>query len=397
MSDVRLKTFSGGTTPVAGASLDALSASLRGSVCLPGEPGYDEARTIWNAMIDRRPARDRPLRRRRRRDARGALRPRATACCSRSGAAATTSRATRSATAACMLDLSPMKSVQRRSGRADAPGPSPARRSPSSTRRPRPSASRRRSASTPPPGSPASRSAAASAGSAASTASRSTTCSRPTSSPPTASCCHASASENPDLFWAIRGGGGNFGVVTSFEFRLHPLGPEVLSGLIVHPFSAAPAAVRRLPPLRRRGARRADRLGRAAQGAAAAVPARADWHGKEVLVLALCYDRRHGGRARRRSRRCGRSASRSPTWSGRTPFAGWQTAFDPLLTPGARNYWKSHDFLQLERRRDRGDHRRRRQAAVARVRDLHRPPGRRGQPRGRRRHRVPAPRRRSSC
>ena len=50
---------------------------------------------------------------------------------------------------------------------------------------------------------------------------------------------HASATENPDLFWAIRGGGGNFGVVTSFEFRLHPVGPEVLAGLVVHPFDGA--------------------------------------------------------------------------------------------------------------------------------------------------------------
>src|SRR6185436_10733895 len=49
----------------------------------------------------------------------------------------------------------------------------------------------------------------------------------------------ASAGENPDLFWALQGGGGNFGVVTRFEFRLHPVGPEVLSGLIVYPLAEA--------------------------------------------------------------------------------------------------------------------------------------------------------------
>ena len=49
----------------------------------------------------------------------------------------------------------------------------------------------------------------------------------------------ANESENSDLFWGLRGGGGNFGVVTSFEFQAHPVGPEILAGLIVHPFSEA--------------------------------------------------------------------------------------------------------------------------------------------------------------
>jgi FAD/FMN-containing dehydrogenase len=54
----------------------------------------------------------------------------------------------------------------------------------------------------------------------------------------------ASSEENPDLFWAIRGGGGNFGVVTSFEFRLHEVGPQVLAGQIMHRFDGTPDLLR---------------------------------------------------------------------------------------------------------------------------------------------------------
>src|SRR6201991_105131 len=54
---------------------------------------------------------------------------------------------------------------------------------------------------------------------------------------------HCSANSNPDLFWAIRGGGGNFGVVTLFEFQLHPVGPEVFGGLVVLPIAQGRAAL----------------------------------------------------------------------------------------------------------------------------------------------------------
>jgi FAD/FMN-containing dehydrogenase len=54
----------------------------------------------------------------------------------------------------------------------------------------------------------------------------------------------ASADENPDLFWAVRGGGGNFGVAASLEYRLHPVGPVVVGGLIAYPFEQAREVLR---------------------------------------------------------------------------------------------------------------------------------------------------------
>ena len=61
----------------------------------------------------------------------------------------------------------------------------------------------------------------------------------PTSCWPTAAWCTPARPSNSDLFWALRGGGGNFGVVTSFEYRLHEVGPMIVGGLVVHPFARA--------------------------------------------------------------------------------------------------------------------------------------------------------------
>ena len=55
---------------------------------------------------------------------------------------------------------------------------------------------------------------------------------------------HASDEENPELFWGLRGGGGNFGIVTSFEYRLHQVGPLLLSGPILWPMEETPEVLR---------------------------------------------------------------------------------------------------------------------------------------------------------
>jgi FAD/FMN-containing dehydrogenase len=156
---------------------------------------------------------------------------------------------------------------------------------------------------------------------------------------------HATTKENPDLFWALRGGGGNFGVVTAFEFQLHKLGPQVLSGLVVHPFDDA---AKLLKDYRRLLDSAPDELTCwVVLRKAPPLPfLPAEWHSREVLVFAMCYsgDIKEGEKAMAGLRGFGKPIA---DVVGPHPFAGWQSAFDQLLTPGARNYWKSHDFAQL--------------------------------------------------
>jgi FAD/FMN-containing dehydrogenase len=155
----------------------------------------------------------------------------------------------------------------------------------------------------------------------------------------------ASESEEPELFWALRGGGGNFGIVTRFGYRLHPVGPTVLAGLVVHPFDAAKDV---LNHMRDCAADAPDQLTTwAVLRKAPPLPfLPSEWHGREVVVIAMAYagDVADGERATARVRSFGRPIADAVS---PMPFAGWQTAFDPLLTPGARNYWKTHNFATL--------------------------------------------------
>ncbi len=154
-----------------------------------------------------------------------------------------------------------------------------------------------------------------------------------------------SEDENAELFWAIRGGGGNFGVVTEFEFKLHPVGPEILAGLIVFPYDQAKQVLTRYREF----------VASAPEELNVWVVLRhapplpflpEEVHGKEVVVLAVFYagDIAEGEKLLEPLRGFGEMHGEH---IGAQPYVEWQQAFDPLLTPGARNYWKSHNFTEL--------------------------------------------------
>jgi FAD/FMN-containing dehydrogenase len=156
----------------------------------------------------------------------------------------------------------------------------------------------------------------------------------------------ASASENPDLFWALRGGGGNFGVVTRFEFRLHPVGPEVLSGLVVYPISQAKSVLQQYHEFI---AKAPDDLSVwSVLRPAPPLPfLPKEVHGKGIVALALLYagEPKRGEPLIAPLRKFGTPVGEHV---GLQPYTAWQQTFDPLLTFGARNYWKSHNLTTIE-------------------------------------------------
>ena len=155
----------------------------------------------------------------------------------------------------------------------------------------------------------------------------------------------ASESENSDLLWAIRGGGGNFGIVTSFEFRLHEIGPEVLVAQIFHPFSEAREVLSYY----------ADFMSRASDevGCYALVvnvppvePFPDAFHGERAVVLACCYAGAvdEGEAALRPLAEFGNPFLKLVT---PMPYAALQQAFDASNPAGKRYYWKSQFLRQL--------------------------------------------------
>lgn len=346
MNDMSLTNLQAGKTTISAAAIEALAGRLRGRVLDARDPAYDEARTIWNAMVDRRPG-----------------------LIVQAAGASDVINAVRFAAenqllvavrggghniagnAVCdgglMIDLSPMKSVRvdQTTKRAWV--------EPGATLADVDKETQAFSLALPTGINSTTGIAGLTLGGGFGWTTRKlglTIDNLLSADVVTANgeLVRASQTEHRDLFWGLRGGGGNFGVVTAFEFQLHELGPEVLAGLVVHPFADAENVLRQY---RQALENAPDELTCwAVMRQAPPLPfLPEEWHGKEILALAMCYcgDLEAGQKATSGLRGIGKPIA---DVVGPVPFAAWQQAFDPLLAPGARNYWKSHDFTELSDR-----------------------------------------------
>jgi FAD/FMN-containing dehydrogenase len=150
----------------------------------------------------------------------------------------------------------------------------------------------------------------------------------------------ASRDEHPDLFWAVRGGGRGIGVVTSFEFELHPLGPEVATATVLYPREEAEDVLRAWREY-------------ALQAPEEITPAIGLWtippipdipgelHGSPVVIVAAAYigPASEGTSAITPLQELGTPVA---DLSGVVPYVDAQSAMDELFPAGARYYWKSH-------------------------------------------------------
>jgi FAD/FMN-containing dehydrogenase len=155
----------------------------------------------------------------------------------------------------------------------------------------------------------------------------------------------ASEDENPDLFWGLRGGGGNFGIVTSFEYRLHPVGPIVLAGPIFHALEDAPEVLRFYRDFI---AAAPDELTTifdlSVPPPLPSLPEQV--HGKPVVMVGACYagSPDEGGEVVRPLKQFGRPIV---DLLEPKPYTALQSMFDPLVPHGWHRYWKSVEVPPL--------------------------------------------------
>ena len=146
----------------------------------------------------------------------------------------------------------------------------------------------------------------------------------------------ASANNHPDLFWAIRGGGGNFGVLSEFEFQLHPVGPMVVGGLVAYPFEAARDVLRFYRDFT---ANLPDET-----TAMAGLLHAPDGSGVKLAAILACHTGtiEEGEAAVRPIKELGTPAMDA---MGPIPYSTLNSMLDDGFPKGALNYWKAN-FLQ---------------------------------------------------
>jgi FAD/FMN-containing dehydrogenase len=156
----------------------------------------------------------------------------------------------------------------------------------------------------------------------------------------------ASATSNPDLFWALRGGGGNFGIVTSFTFRLHELGPEVAFAAVMYPLEEVGDVLRKWRDYIEQAPNEVTSV-----CVTITFPANPEMpeavHDRPVAIVGGVYagDVEEGLRVMQPLRELGTALF---DMSGPTPFVGVQSGFDPLFPRNQlRAYWKALHLKEL--------------------------------------------------
>jgi FAD/FMN-containing dehydrogenase len=155
----------------------------------------------------------------------------------------------------------------------------------------------------------------------------------------------ASRDENAELFWAIRGAGANLGVVTSFTFRLHEVGPTVYGGLIAWPFDRADEILRAYRTLTTEAPRElAVWMNLLRAPAAPFVPS--EWHGERVCAMAVCYS---GDLGEVDAAMAPIRALGDPVFDvlAQQPYTSVQSYLDATEPKGNHYYWKTEYLAEL--------------------------------------------------
>lgn len=156
----------------------------------------------------------------------------------------------------------------------------------------------------------------------------------------------ASEDENADLFWGLRGGGGNFGVVTGIDYRLHPVGPEVTGGLVAWPAGDAPKILELYRTLAEQAPPELT-LVALIRPAPPAPWLPKEWHGKLIVALLAC----HTGSPQDAERDVAAIKTFGKPIGDvlvRRPYTELQALLDATQPKGRRSYWKSEYLTHVE-------------------------------------------------